>query len=200
MFGMWKIKALKDNDSRNAARVAEVVSCMNEAIEGELYLPPYLRPNQCEIETDCVVIGFLDDVTGKGAAFCGLDKADYGYFLNTSLQIKENLSVVGKATIGDALTVEGEADLKADAKIGGDVNATGNVTGADCRVTIAGGSFEVPNPAWVDDGQGTSPDAQGNPKNITQTISGCVSSLANHTHTCAVGPTSTPVPVPLPAV
>lgn len=198
MFGLWKIKALSDNDAQDAPRLADVVSCMNEAIEGVLYLPPYLRPNQCNIAVDSVVVGFLDDVTGKGAAFCGLDDADYGYFLDAPLHIKKTLSVVGNTTVGGDMTITGDETVSGSSTITGDVTASGNITGADCRVTLAGGSFELPNPEWVDDGQGSDPDAHGQPKNKTQTITAMVSSLANHTHTCPVGPTSTPVPVPIP--
>ena len=86
MFGLWKVTSLSDKDSAGAERIADVVSCMNGSIEGTLYLPPYLRPNQCGIAEGSVVVGFIDNATGKGAAFCGIDEADYGYFMDADVQ------------------------------------------------------------------------------------------------------------------
>lgn len=198
MFGLWKVTALSEDDSQGASRVADVVSCMNEKIEGSLYLPPYLRPNQCGIEVNSVVVGFLDDVTGKGAAFCGIDDADYGYFMDAPLQLKQTLSVTGNTSIGGDASIGGSESVTGDSIVSGNASVTGNVTAADCQIAVAGGTFTIQNPAWVDDGNGTDPDSNGNAKFKTEVVSGLVSSLANHTHTCAVGPTSTPVPVPIP--
>lgn len=185
-------------DAAGFATQAKVKSKMNESINGVMYLPPYLRQAQSMINADSIVYGILDEQNGLGCAFCGLEDADFGYFMDASLQIKQNLSVVGNAAVGGDASIGGNESVSGDSQVSGNVMATGNVTAADCRVTLAGGTFTVPNPEWVDDGQQTDPDAQGHPRYIEQHIAGMVSSLANHTHTCAVGPTSTPVPVPLP--
>lgn len=197
-IGFYVVEELTGEDAQGAAFMAKVKSKMNAGIRGTLFLPPYLRPNQCNIAADSVLFGCLDEVTGRGFAIFGQEDADYQYFMDASLQIKQNLSVVGNAAIGGDASVGGNESVSGDSQVSGNVTATGNVTGADCRVTLAGGTFTVPNPEWVDDGAQTDPDAQGHPRYIEQYIAGMVSSLANHTHTCAVGPTSTPVPVPLP--
>ncbi|MBQ9241650.1 MAG: hypothetical protein IJ165_00230 [Proteobacteria bacterium] len=197
-LGFFIVEQLDGEDAQGAAFMAKVKSQMNEAIKGTLFLPPYLRPNQCNIAADSVLFGCLDEVTGRGFAIFGQEDADYQYFMDASLQIKQNLSVVGNAAIGGDASVGGNESVSGDSQVSGNVTATGNVTGADCRVTLAGGTFMLPNPAWEDDGQQSDPDAHGEPRYKEQHIAGMVSSLANHTHTCAVGPTSTPVPVPLP--
>ncbi len=190
MFGLWKVTSLSDGDSAGAERIADVVSCMNGNIEGTVYLPPYLRPNQCGIAAGSVVVGYVDDVTGKGAAFCGIDEADYGYFMNADVQFRQNMSVVGNAAIG------GDASIGGGVTASGDATVTGNVSAADCRVMMA--AVQIPNPEWVDDGHGTDPDAHGQARYITQPA--CVSSLAAHTHTCAApgSPTTPPIPTPIP--
>lgn len=189
MFGLWKVTSLSDKDSAGAERIADVVSCMNGSIEGTLYLPPYLRPNQCGIAEGSVVVGFIDNATGKGAAFCGIDDADYGYFMDADVQFRQNLSVSGNAAVG------GDASIGGNGSVSGDSTVSGNVTAADCRVMMA--AVQLPNPEWVDDGSGSDPDAHGHPRYITQPA--CISSLAAHTHTSSAPgtPTSTPIPVPV---
>ena len=119
MFGLWKVTALSDADSAGAERIADVVSCMNENIEGSLYLPPYLRPNQCGIAAGSVVVGYVDNVTGKGAAFCGIDDADYGYFMDADVLFKQKVDVTKKVTCRDELEVS-----KAIPSMTGDVKAS----------------------------------------------------------------------------
>ncbi len=138
MFGLWKIKKLYDEDSAGAARIADVVSCMNEAIEGSLYLPPYLRQNQCGIDVDAVVVGYLDDVTGKGAAFCGLDDADYGYFLDADIEIKKTLKVCQKATFDDEIEAAGDITSTSGDVKAGTVSLKNHVHQATLSVSTTG--------------------------------------------------------------
>ena len=197
-LGFYIVTELTGEDAQGAAFMAKVKSQMNAAIRGTLYLPPYLRPNQCNIAADSVLFGCLDEVTGRGFAMFGKDDADFQYFMDANLQIKQNLSVVGNTAIGGDANIGGNESVSGNSSVSGNMTATGNITGADCRVTLAGGEFELPNPDWQDDGRQTDPDINGQPRYKKQQIASMVSSLANHTHTCAVGPTSTPVPVPIP--
>ena len=99
MIGFFIIKSFDtQKDSAGAEVMARVKSQMDHRIEGELYLPPYLRRNQSNISENSVVFGVLDDISGFGAAICGIDGADYGYFLNADLNIKKSLIVDDKIT------------------------------------------------------------------------------------------------------
>lgn len=135
MFGYFKIVSLsdkeEDKDKAGASRIADVKSMMNENILGYLYLPPYLRDNQCDSLVGSVVVGYLDDVTGLGAAFCGINDADWGYFIDADVKIKkkfevenavklkDTVEITGKLTAKDS--VEAQNDIKS---IAGDVVAT----------------------------------------------------------------------------
>lgn len=190
MIGFFIVDELQEKDAQGAPFVARVHSEMNDEIRGALYLPPFMRPNQCNIVGGSKVYGVLDDVTGRGFAIFGTDDADFGYFLDANIQIKQNLSISGDAAIG------GNSSVNGDSNISGNLTATGNITGADCRITLA--KMSLPNPAWVDDGKQTDPDAAGHPRFISKPAA--VSSLASHTHTCAApgAPTTPPIPTPLP--
>lgn len=189
-LGFYIVTELTGEDAQGAAFMAKVKSQMNAAIRGTLYLPPYLRPNQCNIAPDSVLFGCLDEVTGRGFAMFGKDDADFQYFMDANLQIKQNLSVVGNTAIG------GDASVGGDSTVTGDMTAAGNVTAADCRISIA--ALQWPNPEWVDDGNQTDTDAGGHPRYIKKPAA--VSSLAQHTHTCAApgSPTTPPIPTPIP--
>lgn len=99
MIGFFIIQSFDDNkDSAGAEIMARVKSQMDSRIEGALFLPPYLRRNQSHISSNDIVFGVLDDISGFGAAICGIDGADYGYFLDANLNIKKSLSVNDKIT------------------------------------------------------------------------------------------------------
>lgn len=117
-FGFYIVTDLTGEDAQGAAFMAKVKSQMNEAIKGTLFLPPYLRPNQCNIAADAVVWGCLDEVTGRGFAMFGKDDADFGYFFNADIEIQKTLTVNGATAIKDKLDVT--KDIKSS---NGDVKA-----------------------------------------------------------------------------
>lgn len=127
MIGYFIIQSFeRTKDSANAEIMARVKSDMDSSIEGFLYLPPYLRKNQCNITKGSVVFGVLDDISGFGAAICGLNDADYKYFLNADLSIKKTLTV--------------DDDIKANSNIIASKNiysTTGNIS-AQAGDVIAG--------------------------------------------------------------
>lgn len=181
MIGYFEITEFLDGtDAAGAAFRARAKGVPDSGKVADLYLPPYLRKTQCDIDNGSRVFAVVDDVTGLGAALFGENGADFGYFVNADLRIDGGLSVTGDTGIGG------------NASITGDATAGGNVTATDCRITIA----SIPNPEWIDDGQGTDPDAYGHPKMLPA----AVSSLAQHTHTCAApgSPTTPPIPTPIP--
>lgn len=99
MIGFFIIQSFENQkDSAGAEIMARVKSQMDSRIEGALYLPPYLRRNQSNISANNIVFGVLDDISGFGAAICGIDGSDYGYFLDANLNIKKSLSVNDKIT------------------------------------------------------------------------------------------------------
>ena len=57
-LGFFIVEQLDGEDAQGAAFMAKVKSQMNEAIKGTLFLPPYLRPNQCNIAADSVLFGW----------------------------------------------------------------------------------------------------------------------------------------------
>lgn len=125
-LGFFIVEKLDGEDAQGAAFMAKVKSQMNEAIKGTLFLPPYLRPNQCNIATDAVVWGCLDEVTGRGFAMFGKDDADFGYFFNADIEIQKTLTVNGATALKDKLDVTKDiqsttGNIKATA---GDVIAT----------------------------------------------------------------------------
>lgn len=105
MFGYFIIQSLEGNDAQGAAFRAKVKSQMENGISGELYLPPYMRTNQSNIKAGSVVYGYLDETTGIGAAFYGADDADFKYFFDADINIKQSLTVTKdiKSVDGDVL-------------------------------------------------------------------------------------------------
>lgn len=190
MIGFFTIDSFENpTDSAGFQTRANVSNKMDMNLKGVLYLPPYLRKSQCNISEGDSVFGIIDDVSGLGAAICGIDGSDFQYFFDADIQIKQNISIIGNAAIGGNSTVNGDSDVS------GNVTASGNVTSNDCRITIA--AMQIPNPNWTDDGSQTDPDSHGNPRYILKPAA--VSSLAQHTHTCAApgSPTTPPIPTPI---
>ena len=116
--GFYVVTELTGEDAQGAAFMAKVKSQMNAGIRGTLFLPPYLRPNQCKIDADSVVFGCLDEVTGRGFAIFGQDDADYGYFMDANLELQKTLTVNGATALKDKLDVD--KDIKSS---NGDVKA-----------------------------------------------------------------------------
>ena len=114
MIGFFLIKSFGDNkDLQGFATSASVVSDMDERIEGNLLLPPYLRAGQCNIQIGSKVFAVMDDTTGFGVALYGVDGADFGYFFDADINIKKNL------TVNDSITAT--KDIKSKT---GDITAT----------------------------------------------------------------------------
>ena len=105
MIGFFRVMGFDGSDKAEASTKILVQSEMDSGIEGVLYLPPYLRPNQCNIKNGESVIGIMDDVTGLGVALCGFGASDYQYFLNADFNIHKSLIVKDdiKSTNGDVI-------------------------------------------------------------------------------------------------
>lgn len=143
MIGFFKIKSLSTKkDSAGASILAVVSSQMDENITGDLYLPPYLRQTQSNISVGDVVFGIIDEVAGIGAALCGLDDADFGYFFDADINIKQNLKVneVIEAT-GDIKSTSG--DVKA---VNISLKSHSHFASLTVSGTTAEGNTATPNP------------------------------------------------------
>lgn len=190
MIGYFIVESFTGTtDGANSQTQINASNKMDMNIKCILFLPPYLRKTQCYISEGDTVFGIVDDVSGLGVALCGIDAADFGYFFDADIQVKQNLSITGNAAVGGNSTVNGNSAISGDSTI------SGNVTAQDCRITIA--AMQIQNPNWADDGSQTDPDSHGNPRYITKPAA--VSSLAQHTHTCAApgSPTTPPIPTPI---
>lgn len=112
MFGYFIIQSLEGNDAQGAAFRAKVKSQMDNGISGELYLPPYMRPNQSNIKAGSVVYGYLDETTGVGAAFYGADDADFMYFFDADIEINKTLTVKDNITSTNGDVIAEKISLK----------------------------------------------------------------------------------------
>lgn len=134
MFGYFIITELTGaKDKAGYHTMAKVKNKMNENILGTLYLLPHLRQAQCNIGVDSVVVGTLDEVTGLGFAFVGIDDADFQYFYNANIDIKKTLNVEKAVTMHDKLDVTKDISTST-----GNITAsTGNITATvgDCVAT-----------------------------------------------------------------
>lgn len=150
MFGYFIISELTGTkDSAGYFTQAKVKNKMNENIQGVLYLPPYLRQGQSNIDANCIVVGLLDEVTGLGFAVCGLDDADFQYFFDADINIKKTLSVNDAVTMDKTLDVTGKATLSDALDVTKDItSSTGNITATVGDFEATAGDFKVntPNP------------------------------------------------------
>ena len=112
MFGFFVLKSLDGKDAQGASFLAKVESQMTPGIRGTLFLPPYLRPNQCNIAAGSVVWGCLDEVTGRGFAMFGKDGADFQYFFDADIQVKKTLTVNGDIQSSSGDVKAGSISLK----------------------------------------------------------------------------------------
>lgn len=143
MIGYFIIQSFDTKQDSSGAKVgANVKSQMDNSITGYLFLPPYLRQNQSNIKIGSVVFGVLDDISGLGAALCGVDDSDFGYFLNADYTIKKALNV------GETIKAQSNITSNAGDVIAGDITLKGHVHTAVLTVegTEATGTTNPPTP------------------------------------------------------
>lgn len=110
MFGIFTVQKIQGEiDSNGFYTQILVKSDMNNSIEGELYLPPYLRQAQCGISIGSKVVGYLDDVSGLGCAFVGLGDADFQYRVDSNFSMNGDFSITGD--IKDTGTITASTDV-----------------------------------------------------------------------------------------
>lgn len=127
-LGFYIVTELTGEDAQGAAFMVKVKSQMNAAIRGTLYLPPYLRPNQCNIAPDSVLFGCLDEVTGRGFAMFGKDDADFQYFMDADIDIRKTLNVEKAVTMKDTLNVTKSVTMRDKLDVTKDITSqTGNI-------------------------------------------------------------------------
>ena len=127
-LGFYIVTELTGEDAQGAAFMAKVKSQMNAAIRGTLYLPPYLRPNQCNIAADSVLFGCLDEITGRGFAMFGKDDADFQYFMDADVDIRKTLNVEKAVTMKDTLNVTKSVTMRDKLDVTKDITSqTGNI-------------------------------------------------------------------------
>lgn len=125
MFGEFIVLSIGEpNDGAGFGTVADVKSGMDANIMGRLYLPPYMRKSVCGIDAGSHVIGYMDVATGIGCALCGLDGADYGYYMDADMELKKDIKIDGKAEIDGKITANDEIAAQKDISTStGDVKA-----------------------------------------------------------------------------
>lgn len=127
MFGVYIVISLEGaKDKAGFDTIALVKNRMNESIQGRMYLPPYLRKGESNIDAGSEIVGFLDIPTGFGFAVVGLDDADFQYFYDADINIKKKLTVDDACDFKDKLDVSG--NIKSSSgnieATSGDVKAT----------------------------------------------------------------------------
>ena len=115
--GIFIIDGLKDRDAEGFERVARAHNSMDPGLESDLYLPPALRPSQCNITIGKRVFGIADEATGIGCALYGID-CDISYENKGNYHFTKTLKVDGDVDFLSKLTVT--KDIKST---GGDVKA-----------------------------------------------------------------------------
>lgn len=106
MIGFWVVeKFTGDKDGAGYDTAAWCASKMNDNIKALLYLPPYLRKAQCNIDKDSVLLGIVDDVSGLGVAVYGEGSADFQYFFDADIEVKKTFTVDKSTSLKDTLSV-----------------------------------------------------------------------------------------------
>lgn len=175
MFGIYIVQSLEGTqDKAGFYTIAKVKNKMNENIEGRLYLPPYLRQGESNIDSGKEIVGFLDVSTGFGFAVVGLDDADFQYFFDADINIKKKLTVDKETDLKDTLTVSKSADFKDVIDVQKDIKSkTGDIVATLGDFEATTGDFKVKIPIPL--------------------------SLSMHVHaTAAPGTPSTPIAPPVP--
>lgn len=106
MIGFFIIEGFTGaKDSAGFDTVIKVASKMDMNIKCELFLPPYMRKVSSDIGTGDTVFGIVDDITGIGAALFGEGAADFKYYYDADINIKQKLTVDKSTTLKDTLDV-----------------------------------------------------------------------------------------------
>lgn len=152
MIGFFKILSfLDDKDAAGVSRLAHCASVMDGRIECDLYLPPYIRATQCNVTVGATVLGVVDDTTGIGCAMYGEGAADFGYFFDSDIHIKNKLTVDDdiKSTLGDV--VAGTISLKGHTHSIGTLHTQdGTLIATGVAAVVAGNPFpETQFTAWT---------------------------------------------------
>ena len=97
--GYFKVKSLSEPDAKGnkAQALCENLLDTEGGMEYQLFLPPYLRENMCNIGSGSKVFGFADDATGLGCAVFG-ENCDIGYFQKSDFNFKSNVVIDGDTT------------------------------------------------------------------------------------------------------
>ena len=146
MIGYFKINSFIDETDKAGYSIkVNASSVMDDDIKVVMYLPPYLRKAQSNITNNSVVFGVVDDVSGLGAALCGLDGADFQYFYDADIDIKKSLSVKD-----DITTTNGDVIAKTtlnDVTLKDHIHKVTMIQSADCEQIV--GSAESGSPAFT---------------------------------------------------
>lgn len=94
MIGFFIVESFGgDTDAAGFNTQIKASNKMDMNIKNILFLPPYLRKSQCNINIGDTVFGIVDDVTGLGFAVFGAGEADFQYFFDADVTIKQKLTV-----------------------------------------------------------------------------------------------------------
>lgn len=155
MIGFFKCDAKPD--VKNSLILAH--SSLNDDIKGYFYFREADCADVSSIDKGSEFFGVLDDSSGFGAC---LFVKDLDVETNAAL-MQHNLHVKGDATVDNVLTVEGKTDMRADARVFGNLLVSGDIktystisgmspntmlslTSAHCAMIIAAGLTGQPTP------------------------------------------------------
>ena len=119
MIGFFKCDVKPD--VKNSLILAH--SSLNEDIKGYFYFREADCADVSSIEEGAEFFGVLDDSSGFGAC---LFVKDLDVETNAAL-MQHNLHVKGDATVDNVLTVEGKTDMRADARVFGNLLVSGDI-------------------------------------------------------------------------
>lgn len=116
---------------------------MDMNIKNILFLPPYLRKSQCNINIGDTVFGVVDDVTGLGFAVFGTGEADYQYFIDADVTVKKSLTVQK-----DITSIDGDV-IADDISLQDHIHKISVVDGGDARAIYISGESGGSSPATL---------------------------------------------------
>ena len=147
MIGFFKIKSFgSDKDSAQSPISVAVESTMDSGIEGTLFLPPYLRQNECAISLGSTVFGIMDDTSGLGVALYGKD-CDFGYFFDADILIKKNLTVTKDITSSTGNITASTGDVVATSiSLKNHIHQIVTMPPQDCASIVAAATSGLPAP------------------------------------------------------
>lgn len=161
--GIFIVDSLKDKDTEGFERVARSHNAMDEGLQADLYLPPALRPSQCDIQKGSKVFAIADEATGYGCALYGID-CDVNFVNKNNYHFTKTLTVDDDITGNANMTIKQNIDSTAGsitAKLGNITAKVGDVTAStislkthvhqlvaipaqDCALIIAGATSGQP--------------------------------------------------------